>query len=100
MNKTKTTIDRIKIGLGIAMLAALTGCGGYVGAGYYGDGGTVVVAGPEVGFWGGGYERGRDVHVYSERGSVSRSVAHGDGRADAHGGGRTASHAGGGREKK
>jgi len=87
MNKTKAPTERIKIGLGIAMLTALTGCGGYMGAGYYGDGGTVVVAAPEVGFWGGGYDRGRDVHVDSHRGSVSRSVAHGGG-AVARGGGR------------
>ena len=72
-------VDRIKIGLGIALLAALTGCVGYVGGGY---GGAVVVAEPDVyvfggGYYGGGYyERGRDVRVYSQRGFESRAVAH------------------------
>jgi len=81
MNKTNGPVDRIKIGLGIALLAALTGCvDGYVGVdgGY---GGTVVVAEPL--FVGGVYERGGDVHGYSHRGSVSRAVAH-----PAGGGGR------------
>jgi hypothetical protein len=61
-------------GLGMALLAALTGCVGYVDGGYYG--GPVVVPEPSVYFWGGGYDRGRDVHVYSERGHESRVVAH------------------------
>jgi hypothetical protein len=74
MNKANTPVDRIKLGLGIALLAALTGCVGYVDGGYYG--GTVVVPGPDVYFYGGGYERGRDVHVYSHRGYESRAVAH------------------------
>ncbi|MGD1086298.1 MAG: hypothetical protein ABSA47_16300, partial [Verrucomicrobiota bacterium] len=66
--------SKLKIGLGIAALAALTGCVGYVGGGY---GGTVFVPGPEVGFYGGGvYERGPDVHAFSQRGSASRAVAH------------------------
>jgi hypothetical protein len=42
-----------------------------------------VVSGPDVGFFGGPYERGRDVHEYSHRGAISRGVAHGGG-----GGGR------------
>jgi hypothetical protein len=62
-----------KILLGISLLAALTGCVGYVGGGYDG---AVVVPGPDVYFWGGGYERGRDVHDYSHRGFESRAVAH------------------------
>jgi hypothetical protein len=66
-------VDRIKIGLGIALLATLTGCVGYVGGGY---GGAVVVAEPDMYVFGGGYERGRDVHDYSHRGSVSRAAAH------------------------
>jgi hypothetical protein len=73
MNKADGPVNRIKIGLGIALLAALTGCVGYVGGGY---GGAVVVPGPDVYFFGGGYERGRDVHEYSRRGSESRAVAH------------------------
>ena len=73
MNKANGSVDRIKIGLGIALLAALTGCVGFVGGGY---GGAVVVSEPDVYFFGGGYERGRDVHDYSHRGGVSRAVAH------------------------
>ena len=73
MNKTNGPVDRIKMILGIALLAALTGCVGYVDGGY---GGAVVVPGPEVSFWGGDYDRGRDVHVYSHRGGESRAAAH------------------------
>jgi hypothetical protein len=65
-------MKRIKTGLGIALLAALTGCVGYVDGGYYG--GPVVVPGPEVYFYGGYYERGHDVRVYSHRGYESRAV--------------------------
>ena len=36
MNKANGPVDRIKIGLGIALLAALTGCVGYVDGGYGG----------------------------------------------------------------
>jgi hypothetical protein len=61
-------------GLGVGLLAALTGCVGYVDGGYYG--GPVVVPGPSVYFWGGDYDRGRDVRVYSHRGVESRAVAH------------------------
>ena len=50
MNKANGPVDRIKIGLGIALLAALTGCVGYVDGGYYG--GAVVVPGPECVFLG------------------------------------------------
>ncbi len=82
MNKTNRLIDRINIGLGIALLAALTGCVGYVDGGYYG--GPVVVPGPSVYFWGGDYDRGRDVHVYSQRGVASRAVAHPAKSAPAH----------------
>jgi hypothetical protein len=73
MNKANGPVDRIKIGLGTALLAALVGCVGYVGGGY---GGAVVVPGPDVYFYGGAYERGRDVHDYSRRGVESRAVAH------------------------
>ena len=82
MNQTNGLVDRIKIGLGIALLAALTGCVGYV------DGGVtaarVVVPGPDV-FLGGGYDRGRDVHAYSHRGCASRAVAHPAGGGGARG---------------
>jgi hypothetical protein len=72
-----------KILLGIVLLAAMTGCVGYVGGGY---GGAVVVPGPEVSFWGGGvYDRGPVVRGYSRRGSASRAVAHPGGGS---GGGR------------
>jgi hypothetical protein len=94
MNKTNRPVDRIKIGLGIALLAAFTGCVGFVDGGY---GGAVVVPGPvvvpwpDVYFGGGSYERGRDVHVYSQRGVASRAVAHpsgGGARGGARGGKR------------
>jgi hypothetical protein len=77
-------IDLTKIGLGVCLSAALTGCVGYVDGG---GGGAVVVGGPDVGFFGGPYERGRDVHVYSNRGAVSRGVAHGGGGGARGGGG-------------
>ena len=51
MNQANDSHDRIKIVLGIALLAALTGCVGYVDGGYYG--GRVVVPVPGVYFWGG-----------------------------------------------
>jgi len=70
-------IGLTKIGVVVILLVCLTGCVGYVDGG---GGGAVVVGGPEVGFFGGPYERGRDVHVYSQRGFVSRSVANGGGR--------------------
>lgn len=80
LNFAKSLVGRIKIGLAIVVLTALTGCigfvggdGGYVGGGWWGDDG---------GWWGGGgrgYDRGHDVHVYSDRGAASRGVAHGGG---------------------
>lgn len=75
MHKPNSAVDLIKVGLGIALLAAVTGCVGYVDGGY---GATVVVPGPpDVVFYGGPYyERGRDVHEYSHRGFESRAVAH------------------------
>jgi hypothetical protein len=54
-------------------LGALTGCVGYVDGGY---GGAVVVPGPDVGVYGGFYDRGRDVHAYHDRGFRSRAIAH------------------------
>lgn len=84
--------DRITLGLGISLLAVSTGCIVPVGGGYGGD---VVVPGPDVVLYGGGYDRGRDfddghdAHVYSERGVASRATVHsGGGHAEApHGGG-------------
>ena len=82
MNKTNDLVNRIKIGLMIGLLTALTGCVGFWGSGpgYYNDGGyydgTVIVSEPDVFLFGGGYDRGRDVHNYSHRGSESRGAAH------------------------
>src|ERR1035441_1683604 len=58
--------DRIKIGLGIALLAALTGCVGYVDGGYYGGPGAGPGAG--VGFFGGGDDRGGGMDGYNHPG--------------------------------
>ena len=69
----------MKRGLGIALLIAMTGCVGVVGPGYGG--------GPDVVLFGGGYDRGRDVHGYSQRGSESRAVAHTGGGGHSGGGG-------------
>ncbi len=84
MNKANALVDRIKMGLGIALLATLTGCIGWVGGGY---GGGVVVAEPDVYLFGGGYDRGRDVHNYSQRGVASRAAAHPGGGGHGEGGG-------------
>ncbi len=70
MNKTSTRFQPFHLLLGIALLGALTGCVGYVGDGY--GGAEVIAPGPDVAIFGGGFERGRDVHVYSHRGFVSR----------------------------
>jgi hypothetical protein len=75
LNKGKGPVDGIKIALGMALLAVLMGC---VGVGYV-DGGygpTVVVPGPDVYFYGGIHERGRDARDYSHRGFESRAAAH------------------------
>jgi hypothetical protein len=90
MKKMSRSIDRIKIALAITLLAVLTGCVGVVGGGY---GGEVVVPGPDVYLFGGGYDRGRDVHAYSQRGFASRAVAHPGGGHVSSGGG----HGGGGK---
>jgi hypothetical protein len=78
MNKASSPVGQIKIRLAIAVLSAMTaGCVGFVGGGD--DGGVVVAPGPDVVLFGGGYDRGRDVHSYSQRGFQSRAVAHGGG---------------------
>jgi hypothetical protein len=75
MNKRNSPVDRIKIGLAIAVLSSLTGgCVGYVDGGY--GGGVVVAPAPDVFLFGGGYDRGHDVRGYSQRGSESRAAAH------------------------
>lgn len=84
MNKANAVADRIKIALGITLLTALTGCIGFVGGGY--GGGGVVVAEPDLFLFGGGYDRGRDVHGYSQRGAESRAASHPGGGG--HGGKR------------
>jgi len=73
---------------GIALLVISTGCIVPVGGGGY-DGDVIVPGPPDVYLFGGGYDRGRDVHEYSQRGYASRSAAHsGGGHAEApHGGG-------------
>ena len=74
MNTPRGQVDQFKLGLGVALLAVLTGCVGYVDGGY---GETVIVPGPDVYLFGGGYyERGHDVHYYSHRGFESRGAAH------------------------
>ena len=45
-NQANDSYDRIKLGLGIALLAALTGCVGFVDGGYYG--GPVVAPRPKA----------------------------------------------------
>jgi hypothetical protein len=68
--------QQIKIGLAIVVLSALaSGCVGFAGGGY--GGGVVVAPAPDVVLFGGGYDRGRDVHGYSQRGAESRGAAHG-----------------------
>lgn len=83
MKKVCGLLDLIKIGVGIALLTTLVGCVGYVDGGYGGGG---VVAQPDLFLFGGGYyDRGRDVHAYSQRGGESRAAAHSGGGG--HGGG-------------
>jgi hypothetical protein len=85
MNNAKGPVDRVAIALGVALLAVLTGCLGFVGGG--GDyGGEVVVPGPDVYLFGGGYDRGRDVRDFSHRGFESRAVAHPSARGGGGGG--------------
>lgn len=71
--------------LGAAMLVMVSGCVGYVDGG---GGVDVVAPGPDVYLFGGGYDRGRDVHVYSNRGHASIGAAHGGGHGGGHGGHR------------
>jgi hypothetical protein len=93
------SFNRIKFGLGVVLMTALSGCVGYVDGGY---GGTVIVPGPDVYFWGGDYDRGHAVREYSHRGFESRAVAHSSGGrhvsrpAPGRPGTSSSSHSGGG----
>jgi hypothetical protein len=73
MDRANGPVCRIRLGLGIGLVAVLTGCVGYVDGGY---GAAVVVPAPDLYFYGGSFERGREVHDYSHRGFESRAVAH------------------------
>ena len=76
--RLKMVYDSIAIALtggAFLFLFVSTGCVGFVGDG----GGAVVVPGPDLYIFGGGYDRGYDEHRYSHRGYESRSVAHGYG---------------------
>ena len=70
----KMNVVRIKTALVIGLLAALTGCIGFWGRGYYH--GTVVVSEPDQYLFGVIDYNGRDVHRYSHRGYESREAAH------------------------
>jgi hypothetical protein len=101
MKKTNSLMDRITLGLGVSLLVISTGCIVPVGGGGYG--GEVVAPGPDLLLFGGGYDRGRDVHVYSQRGFASRAAVHPEaGREAAHSGGghAEAPHGGGGATAK
>jgi hypothetical protein len=75
MKKIDRWVDRLEIALVLVVLAGLTGCVGWVGGGG-GYGGVVVAPEPDVYLFGGGYDRGREVHDYSHRGAESHAVAH------------------------
>ena len=77
MNMIKGWTVQVLVGLGLSV--ALTGCVGYV----QGDGGGVVVAEPDL-FWFGGYGDGGHARDYGFRGGNSR----GFGGRDGGGGGR------------
>ncbi len=86
MNRQMAIIGWIKgVWVGVALVAGSAGCIVPVGGGYVGD---VVVPGPDFVVFGGGggYDRGRDAHAYSERGYSSRAVAHGGGGGGGHAG--------------
>jgi hypothetical protein len=69
----------LTLALSFAVTMILTGCVGYVDGG--GEVGAAVVAPtPDVFLFGGGYDRGRDVHGYRDRGAQSRGAAHGGDR--------------------
>jgi len=79
MNKVNGSAGRIKIALVIGLVAALTGCLGVSGGGYYYSD-VMVDPGPDLYLFGGEYYGRRDVHHFSQRGHESRSVAHSSAR--------------------
>jgi hypothetical protein len=86
MSKTNGRVRLIQLGLAMVLAASLTGCAGYVDGGY-GDDGYGYDGGPDIAIFGGDYGRGRDVHAYSHRGSVSRATVHSGSRGGHSGGG-------------
>jgi hypothetical protein len=86
MTRTNKVFYQFKTGLAVALVATLTGCVGFVGPGPGGP--DVYVGGPDVYLFGGGYDRGRDVHAYSQRGYESRGGGGHDGGGHDGGGGR------------
>ncbi|HEV2691735.1 MAG TPA: hypothetical protein VG347_02455 [Verrucomicrobiae bacterium] len=95
LNQPGNLFRGITIGLGFGLLAAVTGCIGWVDEdGYYG--GAVMAPQPDFYFFG-DYGWGRDWHGYSHRGHESRGAAHLGSGGHAGGGGHTGggSHGGG-----
>jgi hypothetical protein len=82
MNKMTIYFNRVKIGLAMALSAALSGCVGDAEVGYtdVGYGGVVVAPAPNAYIYGDFYDRGRDVHAFGARGFASRGIAHPGGR--------------------
>ena len=76
MNRSSSSIDRVKIGLVVVLFMSFIGCAGYWDGGYYGP----VVPGAGVYFYDDYHERGPVVYNYSHRGHESHESAH-------HGGG-------------
>jgi len=108
IRQPKRSAVRLRFYLGLMVvttaIGCLTGCVGYADGGYggYGDyGGYDDGPGPDLYLFGGDYGRGRDVHAYSQRGSMSRSMAHAGGGGHfggaRGGGGHGGGHGGGGR---
>ena len=81
-NRCAHSVYPLRLGVGVLLLASLVGCVGYADGGY--GGGALIVPGPDFYFFGGGYEHGREIHEYHDRGAHSREVAHPRGRGDRH----------------
>lgn len=98
MNHANAPVDRIKTGLRITLLAAVMGFLGNMDRSHGNPVGApepnilvpvpsirvglpvipVPMPWPDVYLFGGGYDRGRDVHDYRRRGAESRGAAHRD----------------------